>query len=221
MEGSDNDFSHVTQTGFFYTIKGTKQDTVLFCGDRWADFAGNGLGYNQWVPLTVDGDKVKFNSFSEFHLNAKTGEWRVGEKNNYILNPSFNADRVIQSTMAGWKNSGPGISNIQGGRTGFFCMTQYSDQDFKSTLYQDINLPNGIYTFKGYAKGGGEFNEVNFYVKGGAEDKTVSLKSVKGDWKEFTITDIKITNGKCQVGVYTDGKANAWIRADDLSLVAQ
>ena len=73
MDGSDNDFSHVTQTGFFYTIKGSKQETVLFCGDRWSDFAGNGLGYNQWVPLTVDGNNVKFNSYSEFHINAETG----------------------------------------------------------------------------------------------------------------------------------------------------
>ena len=74
MEGTDEDFSHVTQTGFFYTIKGSKQETVLFCGDRWSDFAGNGIGYNQWVPLTVDENKVKFNSVTEFHLNAETGE---------------------------------------------------------------------------------------------------------------------------------------------------
>ena len=222
MEGSDDDFSHVTQTGFFYTIKGSKQETVLFCGDRWSDFAGNGLGYNQWVPLTVDGNKVKFNSYSEFHINAETGEWKVGEKNNWILNPSFDADRVAQDTMAGWKNSGTGNSNSKGGRTGFFCMTQWSDKDYKATLSQDINLPNGVYTFKGYAKGAGPFNESHFYVKGfGGEDKTVSITSVGSDWKEFTITDIEVTNGKCQVGIYTDGKANAWIRADDLSLVAQ
>ena len=222
MEGSDDDFSHVTQTGFFYTIKGSKQETVLFCGDRWSDFAGNGLGYNQWVPLTVDGNNVKFNPCSEFHINADTGDWSIGEKNNWILNPSFDADRVAQETMAGWKNSGTGNSNSKGGRTGFFCMTQWSDQDYKATLYQDINLPNGVYTFKGYAKGGGNFNESYFYVKGyGGEDKKVSIAKAGGDWKEFTITDIQVTNGKCQVGIYTDGKANAWIRADDLSLIAQ
>ena len=101
-------------------------------------------------------------------------------------------------------------------------MTQWSDKDYKATLSQDINLPNGVYTFKGYAKGAGPFNDSHFYVKGfGGEDKTVSITSVGSDWKEFTITDIEVTNGKCQVGIYTDGKANAWIRADDLSLVAQ
>jgi hypothetical protein len=222
MEGTDNDFSHVTQTGFFYTIKGSKQETVLFCGDRWSDFAGNGIGYNQWVPLTVDGNKVKFNSLSEFHINAETGEWKAGEKNNYILNPSFEADRVTTENMAGWKSSGVGNTNISNGRTGNFCMTQWSDKDFKSTLSQSISLPNGTYTLKAFVKSGGNFNESYIYIKGfGGEDKTVSITKAGGEWKEFTITDINVTNGKCEVGVYTDGKANAWVRSDDFSLVAQ
>ena len=95
MPGCEMDFAHVTQTGFFYTIKGTKQDLVLYCGDRWAEFAGNGLGYNQWLPLTFEGEEntPRFNSVSHWELNATTGEWCVGADNNYILNPSFEADR--------------------------------------------------------------------------------------------------------------------------------
>ncbi len=50
MPGADKDYGHVTQTGFFYTVKGSKQETVIYCGDRWADFAGNGNGYNQCAP---------------------------------------------------------------------------------------------------------------------------------------------------------------------------
>ena len=222
MGGTDNDFSHVTQTGFFYTIKGSKQETVLFCGDRWSDFAGNGLGYNQWVPLTVNGDQVIFNSVSEFHINSETGEWSVGEKNNWILNPSFDADRVAQETVAGWKNSGTGTANSKGGRTGYWCISQWSDQNFKATISQAITLPNGTYTLKAYAKSGGDFNASYIYIKGfGGDDMNVSIASAGGNWKEFTIKDIKVTNGKCEVGIYTDGKANAWIRADDFSLVAQ
>ena len=41
MDGTSDDFCHVSQTGFFYTLKGTEQTTVLFCGDRWSDFASN------------------------------------------------------------------------------------------------------------------------------------------------------------------------------------
>ena len=55
MVNSDRDYCHVTQTGFFVTVKGTEDTTVIFAGDRWAGFAGNGLGFNQWTPVSFDG----------------------------------------------------------------------------------------------------------------------------------------------------------------------
>ena len=110
MPGSGDDYGHVTQTGFFYTVKGTKEETVIYCGDRWADFAGNGNGYNQWCPISFVNNKPYFNSLSQWSLNAETGEWGVGKDNNYVKNSSFDADRVFmpsankpsQSYLRGW-----------------------------------------------------------------------------------------------------------------------
>ncbi|WP_207534553.1 family 43 glycosylhydrolase [Desertivirga arenae] len=113
MDGSGNDYAHVTQTGFFVTIKGSKQETVIYCGDRWADFAGNGLGYNQWVPISFADDKPYFNSLNSWDLNVRTGEWNVARDNNYVLNGSFEADRkripsVVkpeQTFLLGWETT--------------------------------------------------------------------------------------------------------------------
>ncbi|MEH6659937.1 family 43 glycosylhydrolase [Leeuwenhoekiella marinoflava] len=110
MPGSEQDYAHVSQTGFFYTIPGSEQETVLFCGDRWAEFAGNGLGYNQWVPLSFDGDTPYFNSLSAWNLDEATGKWSVAETNNYVMNGSFEADRryipsnnkPVQEQLLGW-----------------------------------------------------------------------------------------------------------------------
>lgn len=110
MSGCADDYAHITQTGFFYTLRGTHQETVLYCGDRWADFAGNGLGYNQWCPLSFDGKEPYFNSLNAWYLNAETGEWRVAEENNYVKNGSFEADRrpipcpakPVQDFLLGW-----------------------------------------------------------------------------------------------------------------------
>lgn len=110
MPGADSDYGHVTQTGFFYTVKGTKEETVLYCGDRWSDFAGNGNGYNQWCPLSFVNNAPYFNSLSQWELNSLTGEWRVGPDNNYCKNGSFDADRVnipsaskpVQTYLSGW-----------------------------------------------------------------------------------------------------------------------
>ncbi len=113
MPGSGHDYAHVTQTGFFVTVKGSRQETVIFCGDRWADFAGNGLGYNQWVPLSFDGDTPYFNSLSAWNLDARTGLWTVAADNNYAKNGSFEADRnyipskvkPVQEQLLGWQTT--------------------------------------------------------------------------------------------------------------------
>jgi hypothetical protein len=110
INGCADDYAHVTQTGFFYTIKGTRQETVIYCGDRWADFAGNGFGYNQWCPLSFDGKVPYFNSLSSWYLDAQSGEWKVAPDNNYVKNGSFEADRKnipshfkpLQSQLTGW-----------------------------------------------------------------------------------------------------------------------
>lgn len=219
MEGTDEDFSHVTQTGFFYTVKGTKQETVLFCGDRWSDFAGNGIGYNQWVPLTVNGNDVKFNSLSEWSLDVQTGEWQVGAGNNYILNPTFEADRVSQTTLAGWKASGTGNSNKKGGRTGNWCAQQWSDSAYKATLTQDVTLPNGNYTLKTWVKSTGGQNSALIYVRGAGDDKIVNVNKKMSDWTEITIDNINVTNGTVQVGIYSDANAGNWLMADDFTLI--
>jgi hypothetical protein len=121
IPGSEEDYAHVTQTGFFYTIKQKDKETVLFCGDRWADFAGNGLGYNQWFPLSFDGSKPYFNSLSSWNLDEKNGNWNVAADNNFVKNDSFEADRnkipsnfkPVQEQLLGWKTEilkGNGIS---------------------------------------------------------------------------------------------------------------
>ena len=113
MNGCADDFAHVTQTGFFCSVKGTMKETIVYCGDRWADFAGNGLGYNQWFPLSFDNKNKTpyFNSLHSWNLNATTGEWNVAADNNFVKNGSFEADRrkipspvkPVQEQLTGWR----------------------------------------------------------------------------------------------------------------------
>ncbi|HPR31582.1 MAG TPA: family 43 glycosylhydrolase [Prolixibacteraceae bacterium] len=113
MPGCEDDYAHISQTGFFVTVRGSKQETVIFCGDRWANFAGNGLGYNQWCPLSFNGYDPYFNSLNSWNLNANTGEWSVADDNNWVKNASFEADRKqmpspkkpVQTRLLGWETT--------------------------------------------------------------------------------------------------------------------
>ncbi|MBF4493366.1 family 43 glycosylhydrolase [Flavobacterium sp. MR2016-29] len=110
IDGASEDFAHVSQTGFFFSVKGNKQETIVYCGDRWADFAGNGLGYNQWCPISFEEKTPYFNSLSAWNLNSKTGNWRAAKENNFVKNGSFEADRrhipspvkPVQIQLTGW-----------------------------------------------------------------------------------------------------------------------
>jgi len=165
MPGSADDYGHVTQTGFFYTVRGTKQETVIYCGDRWAGFAGNGNGFNQWCPISFVNDKPYFNSLSQWHLNAETGEWYVGKDNNYVKNFSFDADRVnipsankpSQAYLRGWTtevkkgnkvaigNENSPVLNATNSSTdratvmGNHCLNISDKVDFQRKVYQKIS----------------------------------------------------------------------------------
>ena len=121
MKGSEDDYAHVTQTGFFFSVKGSKQETIVYCGDRWTDFAGNGLGYNQWFPLSFNDTVPYFNSVTSWNLDGKTGEWKLADDNNFVKNGSFEADRKtipshvkpVQTRLLGWETTviqGNGVS---------------------------------------------------------------------------------------------------------------
>ena len=224
---TDNDFSHVSQTGFFFTVKGTAGTTVIFAGDRWSDFAGNGLGYNQWCPLSFTGTTPAMQSVSEWSLNAAAGTWAVGPDNNYALNPSFEADRVAMTQPAGWTTSttsGGGLApytNVSGGHTGNWSWQLADTAGYQATLNQAVaNLPNGTYALSVWAKSTGGQTTANLYAKGyGGSEKDASLTKAMTGFTQVSITGIAVTNGTCQIGVTTTAAANQSVTLDDFTFV--
>ena len=222
---TDNDFSHVSQTGFFVTVKGTAGTTVIFAGDRWSDFAGNGIGYNQWCPLSFSGTTPAMQSVSEWSLNAAAGTWSVGPDNNYALNPSFEADRVAMTQPAGWTTTTTGggtpYTNVSGGHTGNWSWQLNDTAAYQATLNQSVaNLPNGTYTLSVWAKSSGGQTTANLYVKGyGGSEKDASLTKAMTGFTQVTITGIAVTNGTCQIGVTATAAANQSVTLDDFTFV--
>ena len=209
MPGTQMDYSHVTQTGFFITVEGTVQDTVIYAGDRWADFAWNGIGYNQWVPITKEGSGIRFHSMSQWQFNATTGEFRVGHANNYILNPDVQADRVIVSNVVGWTRTGSGgVTNVNGGANGSRFALQVNNG---SGARQQMQVPAGEYTLGLYTKGSGRVTVT------GADGKvhTLNVPSSSG-WTKRELTGIALSAGTATVTV-TGGSGN--LIADQFSLV--
>jgi hypothetical protein len=208
MGGTDSDFSHVTQTGFFVSVKGTAQNTIIFAGDRWSDFAGNGLGFNQWMPLSFTGTMPSMQSLTHWSIDTATGAWSVDPRNNYVQNPSFEADRVAMTQPAGWTTTNG--TNVQTPHTGRWSWQLTGT----SSLSQAIaGLPSGSYTLSLWTEASATGAQVRISGFGGA-DVTAAIPRATG-WTRVTVPGISISNGQCSVTVTTAGQT---VSVDDFVL---
>ncbi|MET7283670.1 family 43 glycosylhydrolase [Kribbella sp. NPDC005582] len=220
LQGTSADFSHVTQTGLAFTVTGTSGSFVMFGGDRWSDFAGNGLGYNDWVPVTFNGTTPVFHSLSQWNVDAAAGTWSVGAGNNYVMNPGAEADRVAQSALAGWTNVGSVNNNKLGGHTGRWSFNQSSSSAYNATRYQNISVPNGTYTLSAWVKSSGGQRKATVFARNfGGSELSSSINRSIGSWTKVTVPGITVSNGTVQVGVQSDANAGNWVNVDDFSLV--
>jgi hypothetical protein len=224
LAGTEMDYSHVTQTGFFVTVKGTKQNTVIYAGDRWADFAWNGIGYNQWVPITKTGARPQFHSVSQWQFNVTTGEWRVGPANNYVLNPDFQADRIIVSTLTGWTNfreSGASniVTNVNGGANGSrFGLRIGATSSYAGGARQRITIPAGTYKLGLDAKTSGSLSAAQLTVTDAAGTSRTLNIPASGGWTRRELANIPLAAGTATVTIRA-ASGNGYLFADALSLV--
>ncbi|GAA3614342.1 family 43 glycosylhydrolase [Kineosporia mesophila] len=230
LDGSQQDYSHVTQSGFFINVTGTEQDTVLYAGDRWSDFAWNGLGYNDWVPITVNLDgTTHFNSLSQWKLNATSGKWAVGEGNNYVLNPDFAADRASVPTITGWAASAdPGTTNtdfvtnsLPGADETRWSGKLRSATAFSGALSQTVAVPAGTYRFALKSLLTGQLDHARAHITGApGEDYTLDLNAPTATWTDHGLESLQLTGGEVSIRIEAGGTGSAnSICVDALSLM--
>ena len=211
MAGTEADYSHVTQTGFFFSVKGSEQTTVIFAGDRWANFAGNGIGFNQWLPLSFENGEPLFHSLSAWTLDVAKGSWQVAKQNNYALNPSFEADRVKLTEPVGWQATGG--TNVEDGYTGRWSWQLTGT----ASLAHDIPaLPNDTYSLSVWVKSSAAGAELSLTDHGGAPmSQPVPPANA---WTEVKLGGIAVTSGKAKITVTCSGGT---MTVDDFVLVAE
>jgi len=198
LDGTQPDFSHVTQTGFFISVQGAAGTTIIFAGDRWSDFAGNGIGLNQWMPLTFTGKTPHLQSLSRWSIDAKAGTWAVARGNNYVLNPSFEADRVAMTVPAGWKATNG--SNVQGGHTGRWSWQVAANGSLEQ---QVVGIPDGTYKLSVSVKASGTGGQLSAKGCGGA-DTTMPIASATS-FANLALSGIAVSGGQCTIGVTAGG----------------
>lgn len=143
---------------------------------------------------------------------------------NYVQNPSFeDADTSMWNvTYAGENNPTDFQLKTDDAYTGDVAFHFWSEQDMEFAIEQELtDLTPGTYVLEAFAQGGDMADDatMEMYVVVNGEEQTVPfMVTTYADWKNPTISDIKITDGAIKFGVRIKCNAKSWGTVDDFTL---
>jgi hypothetical protein len=148
-------------------------------------------------------------SLSEWSIDVVTGAWSVGPGNNYVINPSFEADRVTVAQPAGWTTASG--TNVTSSHTGRWSWQLSGTSSLEQSL---TNLPNGTYTLSAWVKS--DAAGAQLYANGFGGTDAKSGIAVVSSWTNISMTGIAVSNGKCNIGVTGSGQT---VSIDDFTFI--
>ncbi|HPT63247.1 MAG TPA: glycosyl hydrolase 53 family protein [Candidatus Atribacteria bacterium] len=147
----------------------------------------------------------------------------VAERENFILNPSFESGNFNPWIVEGNENAVKVVraSPPQNAKSGEYAVNYWLDSPFQFEMYQIVEgLKPGRYQVNFWIQGGGGENLVRFGVSNyGGEDKFIDIINTGWlNWSNPVIRDINVTTGQIKISVIVDGNAENWGWIDDFEL---
>jgi Arabinogalactan endo-1,4-beta-galactosidase len=142
--------------------------------------------------------------------------------------PNLLKDGSFESgTLADWMITGDtGAVKIEhnagNAKAGEYALNYWSGSAFAYQVSQTVTgLANGTYELRGYASGGEYADQVISLTaeSGGQTYSTPVTNAGYNVWKQYTVGDIQVTDGRVKVGIAVNGPADAWGYFDKLELV--
>jgi arabinogalactan endo-1,4-beta-galactosidase len=153
----------------------------------------------------------------------KTGP-DVAQSAKIVHNPGFESGEGSDAGAAGWSST-TGSANPDAafiaklGHTGSYALNQKSATAYQVQTTQDIsNLPDGNYQLTAYTRNSGGQQACYLFAQTAAGRQVTSLPVSTGAWALVTVRGIKVINGTCSIGLYSDANAGDWCQMDDVSL---
>lgn len=146
-------------------------------------------------------------------------EVEISSHLNLIDDPSWEKGK-----LGAWTLNGDGAAcyvenNGNNARTGKWTYKYWKATPFKSILYRTFTgIPNGNYTFKLWAMGGGGENSIMIFARdfGGNAMATKIVNTGWKQWKQYEVKNIPVSAGKVTIGIMLDTNSDNWGNFDDL-----
>jgi arabinogalactan endo-1,4-beta-galactosidase len=95
-------------------------------------------------------------------------------------------------------------------------LSLWNNKAYKASVYQKVTgLENGTYTLSAWVKRRGKQKVCQLYAKSyNGNEMNAPLPISDTGWSKVTVSNIKVTNGQCEIGLYTEAGANDWCNID-------
>lgn len=131
----------------------------------------------------------------------------------------------FEDGLSDWNFTGSGYDHGSSDvKEGNYCLHYYNASGVAFTVEKEVTLDAGIYAFSAFVQGGnmGAEENITLYVKSNDNEYSKVSESLSGwrEWKETTISEIKVeeNNTKVTVGLSVKGGAGSWGTIDELYL---
>lgn len=204
--------------GFFYW----EPEWIPVEGAYWGSEAGkeyiedDGILSNPWDNLALfDFEGNALESIDVFQAPEK----------NQVVNPGFETDGYT-NTPTGWKvwledgTSTETVKTEAKGMDGEYKLTFWNEEDYGCSVYQTVTgLEDGTYTLSAWVMTNAAQKVNQLYAKNyGGDELTQTLPVSDLGWNKVVIDNIQVTNGQCEIGVYSIANGGDWCNIDNIML---
>lgn len=204
--------------GFFYW----EPEWIPVEGAYWGTEAGkeyiedNGILSNPWDNLAL----------FDFNGNAlESIDIFQTPEQNLVTNPGFEIDGYTNSPT-GWNVwlddgvNGETVKTEGNGFDGNYKLSFWNESAYGCSIYQTVTgLENGTYTLSAWVMTNANQTVNQLYVKNyGGEEMNQTLPVSDLDWNKVVIDNIQITNGQCELGIYSIANGGDWCNIDNVML---
>ena len=204
--------------GFFYW----EPEWIPVEGAYWGTEAGkeyiedNGILSNPWDNLAL----------FDFNGNAlESIDIFQTPEQNLVTNPGFEIDGYTNSPT-GWNVwlddgvNGETVKTEGNGFDGNYKLSFWNESAYGWSIYQTVTgLENGTYTLSAWVMTNANQTVNQLYVKNyGGEEMNQTLPVSDLGWNKVVIDNIQITNGQCELGIYSIANGGDWCNIDNVML---
>jgi len=187
--------------------------------------ASNASDY--WQKYTIDQvvvttGQIEVGVWSDGNAN----QWAAFDQFELVPANSLSNSGFERGNASGWTewHGGPAAQRVETDDpfAGSYKLTHYASSAYTQLSTQTVAVPNGNYKFSVWVRSGGGQNELKLVAKGyGGAELNAAITGSIGNWTQYAINNIPVTNGQVEVGIWSDANAHQWSTFDDFELIRQ